>query len=257
MKYTFICLLALAVVSCSKSQEQQLSEIRDLEKSEDISTSEGLEKLAQLHEAYGLAYTDAEANSFLYAAGQYYFFEGNFDKAKDLLARYIIRDDSSERYRNAAVNLARSHAQDSSFSESDKLITTLLDKDLPTAAQWQDIITIYQDKIKSNSDVQVTDYERLTMAYTAVGRFQDAINSLDRAVTDFPNYEKRSNLLYRAGFIGWEYLNDTEVASTYYNQFLTEFPNDPKAIEVKQILESGMLTMSNEDILEMLKGKGK
>lgn len=257
MKYIIICFLAFTVVSCSKSQEQKLADIRDLEKSEDVSTEEGLEKLAELHEAYGLEYTDAEANSFLYAAGQYHFFEGNTAKAKELLTSYIERDDSSERYRNAAINLARSYAKDSLFSESDKLISTLLDKDLPTAAQWQDIITIYQDKIKTNSDIQVTDYEKLTMAYTAVGRFQDAVGSLDNAVNDFPEYEKRGNLLYRAGFIGWEYLKDTDVASKYYNQFLAEFPNDPKAAEVKQILESGMLTMSNEDILEMLKGKGK
>jgi hypothetical protein len=36
---------------------------------------------------------------------------------------------------------------------------------------------------------------------------------------------------------------------------LNEYPNNEKASEVKEILNSGMLEMSDEAILNMLKGK--
>ena len=71
----------------------------------------------------------------------------------------------------------------------------------------------------------------------------------------WPKFENRNNLIYRAGFIAWEYLKDINLAKKYYTQFLDEYPNDDKALEVKEILNSGMLEMSDEAILNMLKGK--
>jgi tetratricopeptide (TPR) repeat protein len=233
------------------------SEISEFEKSEKTGTKEGLAELALMHKNYGMKYTDADANNYLYAAGQYYFYENNLNEAKPILTEYISRDDSTERYRNASMNLAIAHSQSGDYEKVDNLISDLLEDKLPTAAQWQDIVKLYEEKIASDKLLKTDDYERLAMAYTATGRFSKAISSLDTAIADFPKYEKRANLIYRAGFIGWEYLNNTEVAKKYYNQFLEEYPNDPKAAEVKQILSSGMLEMTDEAILEMLKGKGK
>ena len=71
----------------------------------------------------------------------------------------------------------------------------------------------------------------------------------------WPKFENRNNLIYRAGFIAWEYLQNTKLAEKYYTQFLNEYPNDDKAEEVREILNSGMLEMSDEAILNMLKGK--
>ena len=70
-----------------------------------------------------------------------------------------------------------------------------------------------------------------------------------------PKFKNRNNIIYRAGFIAWEYLEDTNLAKKYYTQFLEEYPNDEKAPEVEEILNSGMLEMTDEAILNMLKGK--
>ena len=258
MKKTYLFLsIVLLAFACTPSQDAMKAEITDLEKSEKTGTKEGLAELAVLHKNYGMNYTDVEANNYLYAAGQYYFYENNGTEAMPLLTEYISRDDSTDRYRNAAINLAILHGKAADYAEMDNLISDVLDDDLPTAAQWQDIVKLYEDKLSADTEIKTEDYERLAMAYTATGRFPKAVSSLDTAIHKYPNYEKRSNVLYRAGFIGWEYLKDTEVAKKYYNQFLEEYPNDPKAEEVKQILTSGMLEMSDDAILEMLKGKGK
>ena len=132
----------------------------------------------------------------------------------------------------------------------------ILDKNLPTPAQWQDIIKLYQNKISDATTIlQPKDFENLTMGYTAVGRFSDAVRTLDNAIVKWPKFENRNNLIYRAGFIAWEYLQDTKLAEKYYTQFLNEYPNNEKASEVKEILNSGMLEMSDEAILNTLKGK--
>ena len=109
-------------------------------------------------------------------------------------------------------------------------------------------------KIDPNSAV---NHNNLGIMLHKLGRFEEATQSLDSAITRFMDYPERANLIYRAGFIGWEYLKDIDVAKRYYNQFLEEYPNDEKASEVKQILTSGMLEMSDEDILNMLKGKAQ
>lgn len=249
--FTLACLLA----ACSPSQESQLATIAEFEKSEKTGTKDGLAELAQLHKSYGMKYTDAQANDYLYAAGQYYFYEKNFGEAQNVLTEYISRDDSTDRFINAAINLAVVHAKATEFDKADDLISEVLEDDLPTPAQWQDVIRIYQQKIEAGKNIKPADYERLALAHTAVGRFNEAIANYDKAVELFPEYKNRANLLYRAGFVAWEYAKDTEVAKEHYNQFLTEYPSHELAKEVNQILSSGMLDMTDEAILNMLKGK--
>lgn len=258
MKKTYILvLLTAAFAACTDSKETKLEKIAEYQKSEEMGTPDGLAKLAKMHKDYGMEYTDAEGNNYLYASAQYYYYENNWGEAKTLLAEYISRDDSTERFRNAAINLAIIHSRETDFSAADKLISEVLEKDLPSPAQWQDIIKLYEDKIEAKADIQPQDHERLSLAYTAVGRFNDATTSLDIAINDFPAYEKRANLLYRAGFVSWEYTKDTKKAKVYYDKFLAEYPEDKKADEVKSILDDGMLEMSDKAILEMLKGKAK
>ena len=255
MKNTILLvILSFSLFACMNKQEKLLKSITDLEQSDQRGTEEGLKKLAQLHGEYGMSYTDSAANDYLYAAAQYYYYEGNYDESKPMLFEYISRDDSSERFRNAALNLAQIQAKEQKYSQADELVSETLDKMLPTSAQWQDIILLYTNKIQ-NSEPIPTDYERLALAYTATAQNNKALSHLDSAITKFPDYEKRADLIYRAGFIGWEYLNDKQTATKYYNQFLTEYPKDEKAKEVQNILNSGMLDMNNEQILEMLKGK--
>lgn len=253
--YTVYILLAATFFACSDSKESLLGEIRSYDNSDKLGTEEGLKELASLHKSYGTKYKDAEANNFLYAAAQYYYYENNVDEAAPLLAEYITRDDSSERFKNAAINLAILKSKSKKYDMADELISEVLEKDLPSTAQWQDIIRIYTDKIQEGSDVSPEDYERLTMAHTAVGRFTEALKSLDAAISAFPEYENRGNLIYRAGFISWEYIKDDEAAKNYYTTFLSEYPEDAKAPDVRRILESGMLSMSNEEIIKMFKGE--
>lgn len=258
MKKTIILTIAiLSLWACGPNQESQLEEIRTFEKSDKIGTDEGLKELAKMHKTYGMKYNDAEANNYLYAAAQYYFYEQNMEEAKELLNAYISRDDTSDRFQNAALNIAILYSKEKNYGAADDLVSEVLDQHLPTAAQWQEVITIYQNKIATGTNITPQNYEKLAMAYTAVGRFEEATQSLDSAITRFMDYPERANLIYRAGFIGWEYLKDIDVAKRYYNQFLEEYPNDEKASEVKQILTSGMLEMSDEDILNMLKGKAQ
>ena len=256
MKKIPLILFTLFIISCTKSQESLLAEIQAFEKSEKTGTQEGLKELALLHKNYGLKYSDSEANNYLYAAAQYYFYENDTSESINLLSEYITRDDSTDRYRNAAINLAIMYARKHEYDKSQDLIAEILDNNLPTPAQWQDIIKLYQDKIADATTIsEPKDFENLTMGYTAVGRFSDAVQTLNNAIVKWPKFENRNNLIYRAGFIAWEYLQDIKLAEKYYTQFLDEYPDDEKAGEVKEILNSGMLEMSDEAILNMLKGK--
>ena len=77
MKNIPFILFALFIISCTKSQESLLAEIQAFEKSEKTGTQEGLEELSKLHKNYGLKYSDIEANNYLYAAAQYYYYEND------------------------------------------------------------------------------------------------------------------------------------------------------------------------------------
>ena len=179
MKKIPLILFTLFIISCTKSQESLLAEIQAFERSEKTGTQKGLEELSKLHKNYGLKYSDIEANNYLYAAAQYYYYENDTAESINLLSEYITRDDSSDRYRNAAINLAIMYARRHEYDKSQDLIAEILDNNLPTPAQWQDIIKLYQDKIADATTIlRPKDFENLTMGYTAVGRFSDAVRLL-------------------------------------------------------------------------------
>ncbi len=245
----------MVVASCQNRTEQLLSEIQEIEKSEKRGTPEGLKELAALHAEYGLDNHDSISNEYLYSAGMYYFMENDYDQAETLFFEYISRDDSTERFKMATLFLAKVLASEKRYSEADELISEVLEQHLPNYQQWHEIIALYDNKVKE--DPKPADYERLALAYTAVGRFDIALKKLDTSIENYPDNENRSDLIYRGGFIAWEYLKDEEQAARYYNKFLQEYPNDPKAGEVKNILSSGMLSMSDEEVLEMLKGNAQ
>jgi hypothetical protein len=97
------------------------------------------------------------------------------------------------------------YSRTSQYEQSQDLINEILDKNLPTPAQWQDIIKLYQNKISDATIIlRPKDFENLTMGYTAVSRFGDAVRTLDNAIVKWPKFENRNNLVYRAGFIAWE-----------------------------------------------------
>lgn len=249
-----ICTVAL-MASCSPSKEDLLEKINAMEQAENKATPEGLAELAEMHKNYGLKYKDAQANNYLYAAAQFYYYENDTINAEKLLSEYISRDDSTERYRNAILNLAIVHSKKQEHQKADELISEMLDQSPPTPAQWQDIRKMYEVKIAGGKEVKEKDYEQLALANTAVGRFPAAIQNLEIAAETFKDSENRPNIIYRAGFIAWEYLQDTERAKGFYTQFLAEYPNDKRTDEVKEILNAGMLEMTDEQILEMLKAK--
>ena len=109
--------------------------------------------------------------------------------------------------------------------------------------------------MEQKADVKPLDYERIALSYTAIGNFDKALENLDLAIAEFPNYEKRNDLIYRCGFTAWNYMQNSEKAKEYYNRFLELYPNDARAGEVKSILANGMLEKSDEEILEILKSK--
>ncbi|MEY2925513.1 MAG: Outer rane lipoprotein [Bacteroidota bacterium] len=256
MKYTIYALIvAVLFTACEGKQAKLLGKIKAIESSEKIGTKEGLAELAKLHAEYGTSFNDSAANDYLYAAAQYYFHEENKEESKRLLLAYLQRDDSTDRFRNAAINLAKLYADEKEFTKADDLISETLDKSLPTNMQWNDILSIYEAKVAQNKDIKPNDYERIALAYTATGNFEKALENLDLAINTFPNYEQKNDLLYRSGFTAWNYMKNADKAKQYYNLFLEQFPNDERAEEVKTILKDGMLEKSDEEILEILKAK--
>lgn len=253
MNRLILITLALSLFACTDQKAKLLEKIKSVEQSDKMGTEEGLDELAKLHAKYGVKYEDETANGYLYAAGQYYYYDSNYSKSKDLLYRYISRDDSSKQFKNAAWNLALIEAKNKEFTKAEELVAEVLDKQAPTVKQWSYLIEAYSNNNKPSQMAR----EQLLSANVATLNFAQSIDQLELILSEYPEANNRADLLYRGGFIGWEYMNNKDVAAKYYNQLLEEFPDYEKADEVRSILESGMLNMSNAEILEMLKKKAE
>lgn len=252
MKYTYILIVLLAFTACDNQSTYE--QIKAMEQSDAMGTDEGLAQLATLHKEYGLANADSLGNTYLYAAATYYFYEKELEESKSLFETYLERGDSGTRLKNTCFMLAEVYADEEAYESMDKMLNKALNVGGPNNMQWNNMVKLYNNKI-SISNSTPNDYERLAMGYQALGKTEMALNMLDTAIAKFPENKTRANLMFRAGFVAWEHLDDPAKAKHYYELFLEAYPDHELAGEVKSILDSGMLEMTDEDILDMLKDK--
>ena len=253
--YFVITLVAICTVACTNPKEKLFKEIKTLEQSDTMGTPEGLEMLAKLHKEYGLTYTDSLANNYLYSAAMFYFYSKDKAFSKPLFLEFIKRGDSSDRQRNSYFSLASIYSDEEQY-DSFELVTKILVKQyIPSTQQWSNLANMYARKME-NSPTTVADYESLSLAYTAMGGYDLAVEALDSAMSKFPNSPSKADILYRAGFLAWDYLEDHERAKSYYNELIKLYPEHEMVPQTRKILESGMIEMSDDKILEMLKANG-
>ena len=247
--YSFI----LFIVACSNPQEKLKQQIQDLLNSEEISEPDNLQKLAELQLEYGTAYADSFSTRSLYASGIYFYHEKKYDKAKQAFSEFMQRDDSTEHFKRIALYLADIQGQEGMYNQATELIREVLEKHLPDLAQWKSIAQILRQKV-DKTEPHAEDYELLASATYATGKPEEAVQCIDTAIQRFPEYEKRANLLFQAGFMSMEYLHDKEKAKSYYNQLIATYPSHELVKDAETILESGMLEMSTEEYLDMIIG---
>lgn len=249
--------MLIVFAACSKTDPKSalFKQIKELEQSDTMGTPEGLDALAKLHREYGMLYDDSLANTYLYSAAMFHYYSEDKESAKPMLTEFITRADSSIRMRNALFALADLYYNGDALDSFENTTDVLLDQYVPTPQQMSILAKIYDNKIASDRDVKFKDYERLSQCFTALGAHTTSLQTIDTALVQFPEAENRAKMIYRAGFIAWDYLQDPAKAESYYKMFITEFPEHELAPEVKDILESGKLKMTDEQILEMIKAQ--
>lgn len=252
----YIILLTLSLLAACTQPLSTFEQIKALEQSDQIGTPEGLAKLAELHREYGMNHQDSLAKAYLYASAMHYFFQDDKATSKTLFEEFLNRKDSGERVKNTYFMMADIYANEGKYDSMNIMISAALKDYIPNNKQWNDMISLYKSKIEdTDASVGPMDYEKISLGYTALGQIDAALEQFDLAIEKYPDFEGRATLIYRAGFVAWEYAGDVKRARKYYEMFLTEYPNHELYSEVSQILNSGMLDMTDEQILEMLKSK--
>lgn len=108
----------------------------------------------------------------------------------------------------------------------------------------------YRDYIGANPRDSVTAEYLFKAADLSVGigRYQAAINHLDRLNSDFPSFRKNVEMWLFKGFIYETYLNDHAKAVKTYQTIVDRFPNHRLAADARASIEN--LSMSQEEMLE-------
>lgn len=256
MRKNIILFVGFALLfACTDSKTKLFNQIKELEQSDSLGTTDGLNQLSALHAEYGMKYNDSLANQYLYSAAMFRYYSEEKQSAKALLVEYISRPDSSVQMRNSLFALADLYYAEGNLDSFEIISDELMDNYVPTPQQFSVLAKLFDDRITNAQDADVKDYERLSTSLTALGAHKMALVTIDTALAQFSKAPNRAKMIYRAGFIAWDYLQDPLLAEKYYNQFLLEFPEHELAAEVKDILESGKLRMTDEQILEMIRSK--
>jgi tol-pal system protein YbgF len=64
--------------------------------------------------------------------------------------------------------------------------------------------------------------------YYAMGKRQDAVNTLNELANGYPESNKKPAALYKIGII-YEEANELKIARMYFNRVIKEYPNSPEA----------------------------
>lgn len=134
-----------------------------------------------------------------------------------------------------AIVMADSIA-DISVSKGDSLIAMYLD---------------YNEKYKD--DTLCADYFfRAAELSLKIGKPEQAVD-LFGSIRRFPNYRKTARALFMQGFIAENNLHDINSAKEFYEKFLTQYPNNAMADDVKLTLAN--IGMSPEELVKSFEAK--
>jgi TolA-binding protein len=87
------------------------------------------------------------------------------------------------------------------------------------------------------------------------GHFGKAVELWGSVWRNHRSYEKAPVSLFLQGFTFDSELQDTAMAGKYYREFLQQFPSDPLAIQVKQLL--AVLGKNPDDLIKEFKEKNE
>lgn len=75
-----------------------------------------------------------------------------------------------------------------------------------------------------------------------LGEYEEALGILERIQSEFPQSKEAATALFLSGFITENHLNSPELAKTYYQSFITKYPNHPLAKDARILIEQAGLT---------------
>jgi outer membrane protein assembly factor BamD (BamD/ComL family) len=112
----------------------------------------------------------------------------------------------------------------------------------PMIKLYLDFVAQYQD------DTISADYLFKSAELSAKSaQFEQAVDLYGR-VQRFPNFRKTPTALFLQGFIMENDLHKPQIAKSYYEKFLSKYPNHPLAKDVRLVIQS--LELSPEELVK-------
>jgi tetratricopeptide (TPR) repeat protein len=112
----------------------------------------------------------------------------------------------------------------------------------PMIKSYLDFVAQYQD------DTTCADYLFKSAELSAKSlQFEQAVDLYGR-LQRFPNYRKTATALFLQGFIMENDLHKPQIAKSYYEKFLSRYPNHPLAKDVRLVIQS--LEISPEELVK-------
>ncbi|MFW5804905.1 MAG: tetratricopeptide repeat protein [Bacteroidales bacterium] len=106
---------------------------------------------------------------------------------------------------------------------------------------------MYASQYKHDSLVPEYLFKAAELAMN-VDRPYDAVAYLQRIDRNYPGFNKLALVIYLTGFIYDSMLNKDDTAETYYERFLDDWPEHPRAEEVRML--KTYLHMSDKELVE-------
>ncbi len=122
------------------------------------------------------------------------------------------------------------------------------------AQHYVDACEAYALGFSDAEDAPLYLYRGAEMART-LRSFSKALSIYDWIADRYPNYDKTPTAVFLKGFMLENELNDKEKAREVYNGFLTKYPDNQLADDIKFLLQN--IDKTDKEIMEMIEGKAK
>ncbi len=167
----------------------------------------------------------------------------------------LINACSSEQKSDQTEALAPKTELKASIAELEKEVFDATGQLKPSKAT--ELLSLYYG-FANNNQLNDTSAEYLYLAAEmemGLKRYDEAINTFERVVQNYPEFDKAPQSAYLMAFINDEYLDKKGKAKELYEKMINRFPRHPLANDARASIQ--LLGISDEDILKMLEEKNK
>lgn len=251
-----IVFLAVSILlfACADKREKRIEAINLKKSTVDLRNQEDMKALADLQVNFYKDFKDDSlSDEYLFEAAMH---RKNFDNNKDGLKEHFEVYPNSKFRGQVLYALSDWHNKNDNIDKAIEYYELFSDSAELSQAEWKEMFQLYDKKASVTTDDSKAKWMvKSGNALMAMNEAKRASEKFEFVATNYANFERMDEVLFRLGFVHWNYLKDGKSSEKWFKKLVAQFPKSDLSKDASSILENRLMYLSDDEFMDFIRKK--